>query len=471
MSVTHRALHSFIIFSMGSWCAVEDETAMVLRCDGQDAVSRVAGRTVDGRAIRVEIQSGVLMRLTLGNPPGQADPDPPPRDAPGGRYVGGVGTRGMDPAAFDVGAAARAVGADQVYVCPGLLDLQVNGYGGVDLNADGVVPEDVTRVGQNLWATGCTGFLPTVVTGARERLQRAMVAIRDAVQASEQAERMVLGVHLEGPWLSAEDGPRGAHDVRHIRDPDWGEFVELDRLSGRRIRMVTIAPERRGALEMIRRLVDHGVVVALGHTAASENLIAAAVEAGARMATHLGNGSHPMLPRHRNYVWAQLSNDQLWAGLIADGHHLPPALLKVFIRAKRGRAILVSDAVHLAGMPSGAYETNIGGRVELLENGRLQLRDHPEILAGAACGIDRGIETVIRHTDLDLAQAVRLATRNAAELLRDPARGVLVRGAPADLTLLGYDAGTGALRVLATVLRGRLVYRAPSLRVTSGTAE
>src|SRR5262249_12675635 len=127
--------------------------------------------------------------------------------------------------------------------------------------------------------------------------------------------------HLEGPYISAEDGPRGAHPSAHVRPPDWEEFCRLQEAAGGRIRLVTLAPEREGALGVIERLVATGVVVALGHTAATGRQIHDAISAGARLSTHLGNGAHAVLPRHPNYIWEQLAADELWASIICDGHH------------------------------------------------------------------------------------------------------------------------------------------------------
>src|SRR5207248_2337185 len=144
----------------------------------------------------------------------------------------------------------------------------------------------------------------------------------------------VAGIHLEGPYISAEDGPRGAHARRHVRPPDWDEFRRLQDASGGRVRLLTLAPEHDGAVHFIERLTAAGVVVALGHTAASGERIRDAVRAGARLSTHLGNGSHAVLPRHPNYLWEQLADDGLWASVICDGHHLPPSVVRCVVRVK-----------------------------------------------------------------------------------------------------------------------------------------
>src|SRR5207244_4307325 len=162
--------------------------------------------------------------------------------------------------------------------------------------------------------------------------------------------------HREGPDLSPEDGPRGAHPRQHIRPPDWDEFRRLQDAAGGLIRLVTLAPEHDGALPFIEKLVAAGVVVSLGHTAASGACIRAAAKAGARLSTHLGNGAHAILPRHPNYIWEQLAADELWASIICDGHHLPPSVARCIVRVKTpARTILTSDAGSLAGLAPGHY--------------------------------------------------------------------------------------------------------------------
>src|SRR5205807_1149747 len=162
--------------------------------------------------------------------------------------------------------------------------------------------------------------------------------------------------HLEGPYISAEDGPRGAHPLAQVRPPDLGEFQRIQEAADGNIRLVTLAPELPGALAFIDKLTAAGVVVAIGHTAASPATIRDAVSAGARLSTHLGNGSHAMLPRHDNYLWEQLAADELWASIICDGHHLPAAVMRCILRVKTpARTILTCDAGSLAGLPSGRY--------------------------------------------------------------------------------------------------------------------
>src|SRR5207237_3456086 len=159
------------------------------------------------------------------------------------------------------------------------------------------------------------------------------------------------------PYISPEDGPRGAHPQEHVRPANWEEFRRFqDDAAHGMIKMLTLAPETPGALPFIEKVAATGVVVAIGHTAASPACIRDAIHAGAKISTHLGNGSHAMLPRHENYLWEQLAADGLWASMIADGHHLPDSVMRCILRVKTpARMILTCDASPLAGSPPGKY--------------------------------------------------------------------------------------------------------------------
>ena len=236
---------------------------------------------------------------------------------------------------------------------------------------------------------GLTRLCPTLITNSFEALAGAFAAIREACEREPWADRLVPGCHLEGPYISAEDGPRGAHPREHVRPPDWAEFEQLQEISGRRIRLVTLAPELPGAVDFIRRAVGSGVVVAIGHTAATGEQIAAAVEAGARLSTHLGNGAHGMIRRHPNYIWDQLGDPRLSASVIADGHHLPSSVLRSILRAKSPRnVILTCDAAGLAGCAPGVY-TEGAMRMEILDDGRIVIAGQRQLLAGSAAQTGR----------------------------------------------------------------------------------
>ncbi len=347
-----------------------------------------------------------------------------------------------------------AVPADQ-WVLPGLVDIQVNGYGGTDLNGPNLDPGGVGRVVRSLQALGVTRFCPTICTNSRERMTRSLSTIADACKNEPWIERAVAGMHVEGPYISPEDGPRGAHPREHVRAPDWEEFEAFQRAAGGRIRILTLSPEWPGAATFIERVAASGVVVAIGHTGAPSDAIRAAIAAGARLSTHLGNGAHAMLPRHPNYIWEQLAADELSASIIVDGQHLPPSVVKTFVRTKGvNRTILVSDAVALAGMPPGDYEW-LGLRVTVSPEGRISLPGTP-YLAGAALDLTSAVSKVMAFADVSVADAVTMTSTNPARLL-GVAVGTLAEGARADLVVMRIDASGGRSEILRTMVGGETV--------------
>ena len=218
--------------------------------------------------------------------------------------------------------------------------------------------------------------------------------------------------------MGAEDGPRGAHPADSIRDPDWGLFQQFQDAAGGLIRLVTLAPERPGAIGLIWQLCQDGIVVGIGHSDAKEADIDRAVEAGARISCHLGNGSHAMLPRHRNYIQKQLATDALMASLIVDGHHLPSYAVKNMIRCKGAdQVILVTDAMAAAAAPPGKYRLG-EVLVEVGPDGYVRLPGTP-YLAGSALTMDRAIENVTRFAGLSLDEALRLANRQPRKLFSE----------------------------------------------------
>ena len=227
--------------------------------------------------------------------------------------------------------------ADLPWIGPGLTDLQVNGYAGLDFNAPYLTTDRVARLTRALWQEGVTSYLPTVITNSDEAIVASLRAIATARAADPLLAATIAGIHLEGPFISPEDGPRGAHDRAWVCPPDWARFARWQGAAGGGIRLVTLSPEWPEAPSFIARCTASGVVVAIGHTAATPAQIDAAVAAGARLSTHFGNGAHPLLPRHPNYLWSQLAHDTLAATLIGDPWHLPDAVLRVVMRVKGER--------------------------------------------------------------------------------------------------------------------------------------
>ena len=322
--------------------------------------------------------------------------------------------------------------AEWPWIAPGLLDIQVNGYRGQEFASAALAPEKVIDILRAFEAFGVTRICPTLTTESREVHEHAIRAIAAACEASPQWARRMPAIHLEGPYITPQDGARGAHPKVHCRPPDWDEFQRFQEAAGGRIRILTMSPEYDRSPEFIGRVAATGVVVALGHTSATADQIRAAVDAGARMSTHLGNGSHLALHRFHNYLWPQLANDRLAASLIVDGHHLPPDIVRVFVRAKTPeRCILVSDVSGQAGQPPGRYASPFCD-VEILPNGALLVAGQRELFAGSSQPLSVGVANVTRFAGVDLRTAVEMAVHHPARLLAvEP--GGLEPGDPADL--------------------------------------
>jgi N-acetylglucosamine-6-phosphate deacetylase len=263
--------------------------------------------------------------------------------------------------------------------------------------------------------------------------------------------------HLEGPYISPDDGPRGAHPVRWVRSPDSDEFQRFQEAARGNIRLVTLSPEWPSAPRFIEALVREGVVVSIGHTRATTEEIGAAVSAGATLSTHIGNGAHAVLARHPNYIWDQLADDRLAASFIVDGIHLAPSFLKVALRAKGlERSLLVTDAVMPAGCAPGHYKLGEVD-VELHSDGSVRLLGGTR-LAGSALRMDRALQNVMQIAGLNLREAITLATRNPARLGRIASRQRgLNPGERADLVRFRVHQATGAIEVLETFLAGHRI--------------
>jgi N-acetylglucosamine-6-phosphate deacetylase len=345
------------------------------------------------------------------------------------------------------------------WLAPGFVDLQVNGYHGQEFNAPDLTIEQVLKVCRDMDVDGVTSFVPTSTTHSFLRQSEAMRTLAKACDQLPEVAHRVPGFHLEGPYISAADGPRGAHPLEHVRTPNWDEFARIQETAGGRIRILTMSPEYEGSPAFIKRVVDSGVLVAIGHTSAASDQIKAAVDAGARMSTHLGNGAHGQIRRHPNYIWDQVAEDRLTASLIVDGHHLPPSVVKSFIRGKtQERCVLVSDLVGMAGMPPGRYPHTSVGDIEILDSGCIVVGGQRQYLAGAGFPITFGIANVMRFAQIDLKTAVEMASRWPAALIGGETAGLKI-GATANLVL--FDLPTddrGPIQIRATINSGDLVY-------------
>jgi N-acetylglucosamine-6-phosphate deacetylase len=348
-------------------------------------------------------------------------------------------------------ASSRAADLEAGWMAPALFDLQINGCDGRAFSSANITLNDVHHIVAVCRRHGIVGLLPTLITNSYTALAHGLSILRQACDADAELARAMPGIHLEGPYISPEDGPRGAHPRPHVRPPDWDEFRRLQDAAGERIRLVTLAPETDGALPFIERLTLSGLVVALGHTAADGACIRDAINAGARLSTHLGNGSHAVLPRHPNYIWEQLAADALWASIICDGHHLPESVMRCVLRVKTPRrTILTCDASSLAGLPPGRYR-EWDQEFDIVPEGKV-IVPGTRYLAGSWAFTDRCIDRVLRLGEVSLADAVDMAGARPRDLLGMQPRS-LAPGQPADVILFDWTPG-GDFRLRATLAAG-----------------
>jgi N-acetylglucosamine-6-phosphate deacetylase len=335
---------------------------------------------------------------------------------------------------------------DSGVLVPGFVDLQVNGYFGAELEA--VRAAEWRMVAARLPETGTTAFMPTFITAPIPRL---VSALRQAARLTREQGpgARVLGVHLEGPFISPQRA--GAHNKDWMTDPAPAAVSELLDAGMGILKIVTLAPERHGALDAITRLAEAGVLVSVGHTDALASQVAAAVGAGARMVTHLFNAQRPLHHREPGTPGQALSDPRLTSGLIADFHHVAPAVCAIAFAAAPGRICLVTDAAACAGMPPGTYL--LGGEpIELPDGDGTPPVRASGTLAGSALRMDVAVANMVR-AGAGLAAAVAAATRIPADLIGRPELGRIAPGARADLAWLGED-----LRARATWVAGDLVY-------------
>ena len=340
-----------------------------------------------------------------------------------------------------------------LFVAPGLIDNQVNGYSGIDFSDTGLEPEKMRVATEAIWKDGVTSFLPTIITNSHENLLQNFRNLAEALK-DNYIRDSVKGFHLEGPYISPVEGFYGCHPEEFIRNPSWREFSEYQEAAEGNIIQITIAPELDGAMEFIRLCTGNNVIVAIGHTNASAEQINKAVDNGARLSTHLGNGCANLIDRHRNPLWPQLANDHLTISVIADGHHLLPEEIKVFYKVKGpSNMVITSDVNHLIGMPPGKY-MYFGSEVVYTEDGLVK---NPVLncLAGASMPLKKGVETMMNYTGCPLGEAINMATVNVARIYNLKDRGSLEAGKRADLILFERDGNR--LNIKQTLINGRNV--------------
>jgi N-acetylglucosamine-6-phosphate deacetylase len=293
---------------------------------------------------------------------------------------------------------------------PGLMDLQVNGFKGVDFNDPVTSSDRVLEAIAAMRAVGVTRLLPTLISAPLDRFTRCARAITAARSAA------IAGIHMEGPYISPEDGARGAHRREDVFPASIDDFKRRHEATDGTVRIVTVAPEVPGVLPLIEYLRTQHIVVSIGHTAATPEQVREAIRAGATLSTHLGNGCAQMLPRHPNFIWEQLAADELVADFIVDGHHLPPATVKVMVRAKTPkRSVLVTDATAAAGQPPGDYK--LGAlTVHVDDTGRVAVPGQPN-LAGSALSLDRAVGNVARFAGISVEEALAMASTQPAAVV------------------------------------------------------
>ncbi|WP_170126367.1 N-acetylglucosamine-6-phosphate deacetylase [Arenibacter echinorum] len=341
----------------------------------------------------------------------------------------------------------------KMYVAPGLIDVQINGYMGVDFSGPDLTVEGIRKATKALWKAGVTTYFPTIITSDFNRMKTNFAILAEA-QKDPEIGKSIPGFHLEGPYISPLPGFRGAHLEKYIKNPDWEEFQELQKAANNGIKLITVAPELDGAIPFIRNCVANGIIVALGHHNGSAEDIERAIDAGAKMATHLGNGCANEINRHHNPIWPQLADDRITPSLIADGFHLTKEEVRSFYKVKGpNNTILVSDALDLAGLPPGEYTR--GERTLLLTPNVVKLPKE-NVLAGAASPISACVGVIMDFTQCTLNDAIQMASTNPAKMFSLNEIGEIGQGKRADLIL--FNLKDNQVVIHKTFVSGHLVY-------------
>jgi N-acetylglucosamine-6-phosphate deacetylase len=331
---------------------------------------------------------------------------------------------------------------------PGFVDIHMHGGAGLDVMR--ASESDLPRLGKFLITHGVTGYFPTTVAAPLDATSAALGRLADAIEAdaiatNDSVQARPLGIHLEGPFLSHKR--RGVHPPENLVMPTIEIFERLWQAARGHVRMLTIAPELPGAMEVIAEAVRQKVCVSIGHSDAEMPIAQDAVKAGARHATHTFNAMRPLGHRDPGIIGEVLSDDRMSADIIVDGIHVDPAVVKLFLQAKgRERAVLITDAISATGMPDGRYQL---GPIEVdVKDGKCTSNGS---LAGSVLTMDRAVRNVTQFSNWSLRDAVRAATLNPAQAVGlSGHHGVLAQGAGADFTVMSR-----AGRVLKTIVRGR----------------
>ena len=356
---------------------------------------------------------------------------------------------------------------EQIFIAPGLIDIQVNGYSAISFSLEGnsgadleeessLTIGDVRKITRNLWKEGVTTYFPTLTTNSQDLLLKNFTTLAEA-KDDPLLLGSIPGFHLEGPYISAVDGYRGAHPKEYVREPRWEQFLELYNAADGKILLITLAPEIDGSFEFIKKCREKEIIVSLGHHNGSSQIIKQAIDYGAGLATHLGNGCAPLINRHDNPLWAQLADDRLMISIIADGFHLPPEILQVFFNAKGyENIILISDMTSFAGLPPGKYKIKTGETIEKTPDGNLKFSGQEGGLYGSASTLLKGVAHMMKVTGCSLAHAIQMATYNPARLHNLNDRGKIEPGKRADLILFTIDDFN--MKIIETIVKGNIVF-------------
>jgi len=351
----------------------------------------------------------------------------------------------------EVRSSSKVLDFGDAVLAPGFFDIHMHGGAGVDVMR--ASPSDLPRLGTFLTRHGVTGYLPTTVAAPLDSTYQALARLADAIEAAQantaanngSLQARPLGIHLEGPFLSHKR--RGVHPPENLLAPTIKIFDDLWQAARGHVRMITIAPEIPGAMEVISEAAKRGVCVSIGHSDADMPTARNAVAAGALHATHTFNAMRPLDHRDPGILGEVLSDDRMSADLIADGIHVSPAVVKLFLQAKGSdRAVLITDAISATGMPDGRYQL---GPIEVdVKDGKCTANGS---LAGSVLTMDRAVRNVTQFSNWSLREAVRAATLNpAAAVGMSSTWGILAPGAAADFTVL-----SPAGEVLKTIISGR----------------
>jgi N-acetylglucosamine-6-phosphate deacetylase len=341
-------------------------------------------------------------------------------------------------------------------VAPGLIDLQVNGHAGLDFKECAGKIGEIRGAIRHLWSGGTAYCLPTLITGRRAETTASLHSL-EQVRREQPEGVSILGYHLEGPYISPEDGYRGAHPKELCRPPDRAEFREWWEASGHNIKIVSLAPEWPGAIEFIQYVRSLGVRAAIAHSRAEQPRIAAAGLAGADLSVHLGNGIPRILARHPNVVWEQLARDELWASVIMDGEHLDASTFSGFMKVKGEKIFLVSDASRWAGAQPGEYQF-AGRAIRVEENGRLYFTDNGGLL-GSGRYLHQCVSFLVGSFPMDEKMAVEMASLRPAKYMGlDDRLGKFEPGKEATFILYRWTE-SGMMEVRETWIKGKCVYK------------